>query len=397
MGITRNYDVDNYLPMKRIVLLSFAITIAFYILYTFSQYFGRPNFPNNSIKEELRLDLGDKGGDTRTMEMTRHHRPGPPHGELGPDGKSAFKRPKLAHKLLLNIPLTFILVFSVFFFNKRILGVTFRHQRDQLVASILGSLFIALLLSTLFTLMQLWIWPHLPGPPKSTFHHVRSGWLGDLPLMAIAVMACYLLRSLYQEKIVAVENETLRTENIRTRYEALKNQMDPHFLFNSLNTLKSLIETDVDKAEEFVQQLSSVLRYTLQNSEVVSLSDELTCVEAYCNMMQIRYGDNLRFVVDINPEYRDYKVLPLSIQGLIENAIKHNVISNRQPLTVHVVSGEATVKVSNTKQPKVTQEEGSGIGLANLVERYRIKWNENVEIFDDGKVFVVTLPLKQNE
>jgi len=231
------------------------------------------------------------------------------------------------------------------------------------------------------------------------FKYIMRGYLGDCSLMAIAVMMVYLVRAQYREKVTDVENESLRAENLTSRYEALKTQMDPHFLFNSLNTLKSLIDIDTDKAEDFVHQLSTVLRYTLKNEEVVTLAKELDCVRSYCQMMKIRYGDNLIFDSRIDHEKYDYYlVLPLSIQGLIENAIKHNVISSKQPLTVHLATNDDNqLIISNKIQPKIGKEEGSGIGLANLVERYRIKWNENVEIFDDGTNFTVTLPLKQNE
>jgi LytS/YehU family sensor histidine kinase len=175
--------------------------------------------------------------------------------------------------------------------------------------------------------------------------------------------------------------------------------MNPRFLFNSLNTLKLLIDVDVDKAGDFVHQLSTVLRYTLKNEEVVTLADELEFARSYCRMMKMRYGDNLLFEHHIDHDkYDNYYVLPLSIQGLIENAIKHNVISSRQPLTVHIMTDDDNhLIISNKIQLKIGKEEGTGIGLANLVERYRIKWNENVEIFDDGKIFSVTLPLKQND
>ena len=176
--------------------------------------------------------------------------------------------------------------------------------------------------------------------------------------VAIWVTAHYLLRAQYHSKVADVENETLRAENIRSRYEALENQMDPHFLFNSLNTLQSLIDVDVDKAGDFVQQLSTVMRYTLKNEEVVTLAQELDCVRSYCQMMKMRYGDNLQFEHSIDHDrYDNYHVLPLSIQGLIENAIKHNVISSKQPLTVNIYTDDDNhLIISNKIQPKIGKE-----------------------------------------
>ena len=137
-----------------------------------------------------------------------------------------------------------------------------------------------------------------------------------------------------------------------------------------------------------------MLRSTLQSKEVVTLEQELQGVQAYCNLMQIRYGENLHFDFHIDPKYNDYQLLPLSIQGLVENAIKHNVISGKQPLVVSITTtNEGSLKVLNSIQPKIMEEPGNGIGLANLTERYRLKWDENVEIFNDGHVFAVALPL----
>ena len=115
--------------------------------------------------------------------------------------------------------------------------------------------------------------------------------------------------------------------------------------------------------------------------------------KAYCNLMQIRYGDNLHFDFNIDSNLLARQVLPLSMQGLIENAIKHNVISGKQPLRVTITAIDDTLKVANPIQPKIMEEPSNGIGLANLSERYRLKWNREVEIFNDGKVFEVTLPL----
>ena len=375
-------------------MLSLAITLGYYFLYTLSHYFGRPSLASSNDQEE-EVATQTVGPNTAVFGSLPERCPGLFRGERFQTGYK-FQKPRFVVILLFNVPFTFLIIFSAFLYNRKIMGRFFRWHRDEILVNVIGTLLIAGALSSLCTLVQLYLWPYRPGPNRSLIGYVSRGMLGDFPLVAIALVFSYLQRALYQEKKIAVENETLRAENIRTRYEALKNQMDPHFLFNSLNTLKSLVDVDVNHAGEFVQQLSSVLRYTLQNKEVVTLADELDCVRSYCKMMKMRYGDNLVFVHHIDHEkYDNYHVLPLSIQGLIENAIKHNVISSRQPLTVCINTDDSNhLIVSNKIQKKLEKEEGSGIGLANLVERYRIKWNENVEIFDDGTNFTVTLPLK---
>ena len=392
-------DVDKYLSLKRIVVLSLAITIVYYSLFALSHYFGRPSFANSNEQETLDPEKEHVVEPNQfVFGKIQEQWPGLFKAERFQPGYK-FKKPRFAIILLFNIPFTFLIIFSVFLYNRRIMARAFRKLRNEMLVNIIGTLLIAFVLSSLCTLLQLYLWPYQPGPHRSLISYVSRGMLGDLSLVTIAFVFSYLRRSLYREKKTAVENETLRAENIRTRYEALQNQMDPHFLFNSLNTLNSLIDIDVDKAEDFVQQLSEVLRYTLKNEEVVTLAAELDCVRSYCQMMKMRYGDNLNFDHHIDHDkYDNYYVLPLSIQGLIENAIKHNVISSKQPLTVHVLTdGDNHLIISNEIRSKIGKEEGMGIGLANLAERYRIKWNENVEIFNDGKNFSVTLPLKQNK
>ena len=391
---SRRINVDDFLSLKRIVMVSLSITLAYYVLFVLMRYFNRPMF-ENPVEMESWDGQDVEVLDFDTLQMmeiqaprdTRQH-----HPELHEPPRHVFMS-----KVLVNIPITFLMVFIVLLFDRKIMSMVFHKKRDEFIAIIFGSLFIGFLLSFLCIAFQWFGWPSW-RPNNPLYICAVKGWLGDLPLYAFAVLSAYLLRSVYLQRVSAVENETLRAENISTRYEALKNQLDPHFLFNSLNTLKSLIDVDVDKAGDFVHQLSTVLRYTLKTEEMVTLAQELDCVRPYCQMMKMRYGDNLVFDHHIDHEkYDNYCVLPLSIQGLIENAIKHNVVSSKQPLTIHIHTDEDNhLIVSNKIQPKIGKEDGTGIGLANLSERYRIKWNENVEIFDDGKIFSVTLPLKLN-
>ena len=356
MNKSERYNVNSYLPIKRIIFISLAITIGFYVLFILKRHFSRPMMP---VVEPMET------------------------------------RPSYWVMVSVNIVLSFIMTFLLFVYERKVLGYPFKKKQDELVANIVGSLLVGLAISTLITLLNhvLWSPPEFKG--HIPFRVFFRSWLGDMPLIILPVMISYLLRSMHLEKMTAVENETLRAESFSSRYEALKNQLDPHFLFNSMNTLQSLITIDTDRAEEYVQQMCSVLRYTLQKREVVTLAEELKCTADYCRMLRIRYGDNLVFDHHIDHQrYDNYLVLPMAIQGLVENAIKHNVISSKQPMTVHISTEENNcLIVSNKIQPKIMKEEVSGIGLANLVERYRLQWDKNVEIFDDGTIFKVTLPL----
>ena len=399
----RKNSVDNYLSIKRAFLLSLTITLAYYLLYMLTHFFGRPLFGegNRMQGQDKKQAQTEIEANTDTLQLGKTVDMPVETGQqvLNRESPKKEKTFNWWTRMFISIPLTFILVFAVMLFNRKIMSIHFKKHSHELISNILGSFVIGLFLSAFGTLFQKAVLPFIPGPPRSIWHHLGFGWMSDFPLVSIALMSGYLLRSLYKEKIIAVENEVLRTENMVSRYEALKSQLDPHFLFNSMNTLKSLISVDSGKAEDYVQQLSTVLRYTLQKQEVVTLAEELKSTADYCRMLKIRYGDNLIFDHHIDHErYDNYLVLPLAIQGLVENVIKHNVISTRQPMRVHISTDEDNhLIVSNKIQPKIMKEEGSGIGLANLVERYRLQWDKNVEIFDDGKIFRVTLPLKENE
>lgn len=344
----------EFLSLKVILLLSLGISVGFHVIFTISAFFG-----NTLFFPEIKQD---------------------------PQRHLNFWR------ILLFTVYNFVLVFLLFLYNRKMYRIEFKKKKMRFFFMIFGSMLIATVLSLLFTLIPELIQPreHQAGFMARI---MRDGLMRDFSFMVVVLLVTKLLQTLYERNNIRVENEALRAENITTHYEVLKSQLDPHFMFNSLNTLQSLIGTDAEKAQNYVQELSQVLRATLQNKEVVTLEQELQGVQAYCNLMQIRYGDPLKFDFQIEPKYLTYLVLPLSIQGLVENAVKHNVISAKQPLKVVIATKEDALRVSNPIQPKIMEAKGNGIGLANLVERYRLKWNVEVEIMDNGKVFEVTLPL----
>lgn len=292
-------------------------------------------------------------------------------------------------KLGVNFVSVFIFAFAMYILNFKLLKSKL-PPRTKIFVIIVSSAIVAFLLSNLMS----WIQIQLFCP--DCFHHriIRGGLMKDLFIATAVVFSSQLFYLVYRKQEMALENETLILENVKTRYLALKNQVDPHFLFNSLNTLNSIIKTDPDKAQEYVQQLALVFRYTLQNKEVISLSEELRFTHAYCSLMQIRYGESLSFGFDIDDIYKGYSIVPLSIQTLVENAIKHNVITNKQPLHITIsTSDDDTLSVSNPIQLKKEAEPGEGIGLANLAERYRLMWQREIEVKAGNDVFEVIIPL----
>lgn len=194
-------------------------------------------------------------------------------------------------------------------------------------------------------------------------------------------------------KEAAVQQEKLKREQLVLQYETLKSQVNPHFLFNNLNTLTSLISSNPEKAIEFVKKLSEVYRYVLdqKDHELVALETELKFLESYIYLQKIRFGDNLAVQIEVDPQ--SYKIIPLSLQMLVENAIKHNEISDKNPLKIRVYTdADQYLKVENRLQKK-TGSEGSGSGIQNIEDRYEFFTNKKVIILENAEIFLVSLPL----
>ena len=190
----------------------------------------------------------------------------------------------------------------------------------------------------------------------------------------------------------AIDMEKLKTQQIASQYESLRNQVNPHFLFNSLNALSSLVYDEPKDAIRFIRKLSEVYRYVLDNKdeELVSLKEEMDFVGAYVFLHQIRFGTNLKLAC--KGEIAHAMVPPLAVQLLVENAIKHNVISQAKPLQIDILLTKGEVRVSN-KVNKKNLLDSSGIGLKNLSERYSYLSKIPVVIEDKEDEFSVRLPL----
>ncbi|MEK6477735.1 histidine kinase [Catalinimonas sp. 4WD22] len=191
-------------------------------------------------------------------------------------------------------------------------------------------------------------------------------------------------------------SESLAKENIRSQFEVLKSQVDPHFLFNSLNTLSALIDPQNKDAQHYLEQLSDVYRYVLlsKQKETVSLREELEFVHAYIYLNKTRYRDNLLVQNDIPEESMEQRVAPLSLQILVENALKHNIISKDKPLTLSIaVDRHGYVVVENNIQKKNILEKSTKTGLENIVNRYALLTVKQVEISSTADLFSVRLPL----
>lgn len=198
-------------------------------------------------------------------------------------------------------------------------------------------------------------------------------------------------------KDALVEAERLKKEQISARYETLKNQVNPHFLFNSLNVLASLVHKDPDQAEQFIRQLSTVYRYILnsRDQEVVSLKEELDILQAYLFLLDTRFGASLQTTINI-PSGATGLLAPLTLQMLVENAIKHNEVSKSKPLHIDIFQENGYVVVRNNIQAKNSLPESTGIGLANIQARYQILSGKAVLISNNDGYFTVKTPILES-
>lgn len=255
-------------------------------------------------------------------------------------------------------------------------------------AGLVGSL----LLSTAVAVLQ-WLAERLFY--GASFNTLIMTLIIDASAALIAYLIALLLYNVTLHQQAVVENEHLQAENMRIRFETLEQQVSPHFLFNSLNTLDGLIGVDNAGAHRYLHSLSDTFRYTLGSRETVTLSEELEFTRNYVAMMQMRYGsDALHVDVHVDPALMELKLPPISLQLLVENAVKHNVATQRRPLTVRIASCEGpAIVVTNSKQPKEEHDESSGVGLANLSGRYSLLFHCDIEITDSETEFKVVLPL----
>jgi len=216
-------------------------------------------------------------------------------------------------------------------------------------------------------------------------------------IMIALVVAIYEGIYFYQQLKKSIqEKEELQRENIKSQLEGLKSKVNPHFLFNSLNTLSYLIPEDAEKSVKFVQKLSKVYRYILEMSDekLIPLKKELDFLNAYIFLLKERFEENLLVEMDIPTARMNDKIIPLSLQILFENAIKHNVISSSKPLKIKVLINDAgKLIVENNLQKKKQIKDSTKFGLENIKSRYRFFSNEAVDVIATSSSFIVSLPL----
>ena len=278
------------------------------------------------------------------------------------------------------------------FWNKKSWRKTQRVLRIGL--GILGSVIITLIGLFLLRLFTAVIY----GDQKlsvffenETFKNYQFGLWVTLTVV-ITFHVIYFINQ-YQKQKLKEQKVIAKTAN--AQFDALKSQLDPHFLFNSLNVLSSLIHENPDKAEQFTTKLSKVYRYVLEqkSKELVPLDEELQFAKTYMDLLKMRFEDSIIFEMPEQSANPESKIVPLALQLLLENAVKHNVVNQKKPLTIKIYERNTSLFIENNLQPKSILNTSSGFGLNNIKQRYQLLTKSAVSILKNDDLFKVELPL----
>ncbi|WP_027381747.1 sensor histidine kinase [Chryseobacterium daeguense] len=212
-------------------------------------------------------------------------------------------------------------------------------------------------------------------------------------------LVCYmfltLLQNNYTSQKVRLELEKVKSDNLGAQYELLKQQINPHFLFNSLNTLKSMAETNDSETVDFIMKLSDFYRFTLESRklDLITVQEEMKIIDSYIFLQKARFGEGITLTNELTDQVLKTLIPPFTLQLLVENCIKHNIVSQSKPLHIKIYNSENKIIIENPVQKKMVTEESLGVGLDNVKMRYKHLLEQEIEINSDEKIFQIKLPL----
>ncbi|WP_288447290.1 sensor histidine kinase [uncultured Chryseobacterium sp.] len=212
-------------------------------------------------------------------------------------------------------------------------------------------------------------------------------------------LVCYMFLNLLQHNYtgqqIQLELEKVKSDNLGAQYELLKQQINPHFLFNSLNTLKLMAETGDEETVDFIVKLSDFYRFTLESRklDLISVQEEMKIVDAYLFLQKARFGEGIIFTNLLENETGSTLIPPFTLQLLVENCIKHNIVSQSKPLSIKIYIADEHIVMENPIQRKINPEDSLGVGLDNIRMRYKHLLEKDIIIHSDEKIFQIKLPL----
>ncbi len=298
--------------------------------------------------------------------------------------------------ILIFVQIEFFLLLAHFIFRSLEPGVT----RGEITRSVLSrfALFMIACFMSAFVIMILFRYGvrllsgnNFRGVIPEFFRYEFSGWF-KTTIMGLTFGAVIFIIVLWQDALK--REQKLREENLIFQNETLRNQVNPHFLFNSLNTLSSLISTKPDIAEKFIIRLSSIYRYILDNSQkdIIALSSELAFISDYFDLHKVRDEEKINLRIDLT-DTESFHIIPVSLQILVENAVKHNMATRENPLEIEVYIENQHIVVKNSLQRMSSALKSTRIGLKNLNERLKLITGKELIIEELDKYFIVKVPL----
>jgi two-component system LytT family sensor kinase len=261
-----------------------------------------------------------------------------------------------------------------------------------LIIQFFGSVFIVLVVSWLsLELLYLVLKMPLATNPKHFTLLLAFGFRVNLFLQCINAIVYYVT----QLKEAQLQAEQFKQQTAEAHFQMLRNQINPHFLFNSFNVLSTLVYKDPETSSRFIEQLSLVYRYLLAGNEkkIVTVQEEMNFMEAYLYLLNIRFGDNLRVTKNVSENAFQQFIAPATLQLLVENVIKHNVVSKKEILTIAIHDADGYLYISNNIREKQDKEESTRVGLQNITQRYQFLSEKPVLINKTNEKFTVGLPL----
>ncbi len=315
------------------------------------------------------------------------------------------KPDELLEGLIFSILVTLLICLSVLFSSKvfqKKYPWEFTSTRKRIALQLTTSIGVAIVIMVLFMTSFHFIFEGgVPGCeiPDETKVHFFNNIVMTIVLTAVANLTLEGGYLADQWKKSLLETEKLKRKNTQSQFESLKNQVNPHFLFNSLNALSSLVQTDQNKAEEFIDEFAKIYRYVLDMKDkyLVPLTEEYQFIKSFIFLHKIRFGENLCVDIQIEKDQFDSFIPPLSLQELIENAIKHNIVSKENPLHITIFIEKDHLVVKNNIQPRLQDIPSTKTGHKNLIDRYRMLSSREPIFLKTEQHYIVQLPLIKEE
>jgi two-component system LytT family sensor kinase len=296
------------------------------------------------------------------------------------------------YEALVDSTVTFLFALFIWYYNIKTLPAY--SSRDVAngfsIIRLIKNLFLGIVVMFVLACIQQFLLTHLNFGPVMLMFEVRG-----ILVNVMFYMFVHLLYQSSQNQQVGIELERTKADNLGAQYELLKQQVNPHFLFNSLNTLKYMVESGDAHTVNFILKLSDFYRFTLESRklDLIRLSEEVEILNAYLFLLKARFEDGIDLSIDIDQDHYQSLIPPFTLQLLVENCIKHNVVSLDRPLQIRLYSEKDFLIVENRLQLKRTPEASTGMGLENINQRYSHLLNKKIEIQAGEKLFTIKLPI----